>query len=518
MAGIDSTVPVISVPQLSTVARVMADVPMPVADPLPHSRLFNSNGSYACDNIKEHFVREGRLDINDAIQIVQRAAEILRGEKNLLRINDQVTVVGDIHGQFYDLVKVFELGGSVVNEQTQFLFLGDYVDRGVFSTEVCLFLFALKITYPNNYFLIRGNHECRHLTAYFNFKEECLKKYNLELYEEFMDCFDTLPLAALLNNKFLCMHGGLSPEISTLNDIENIVRFMEPPLSGPMCDLLWSDPHTEVEVYEDPDQPDFQHNNVRGCSYFYSFNAVQRFLDRNNLLSIIRAHEAQFEGYQMLKKIDSTEFPSVITVFSAPNYCGTYGNKGAVLRFQNNLLNIRQFSCSAAPYWLPNFQNVFQWSIPFVAEKVTEMLQAILSLEESPEEKAARKLAMRAAGAAGTAVNTNTPPAPASPIGKSASLGERAGQMKKKIVAVGKLIGMLRTLQTERETIQILKQQYGDNKLPMGLLSAGPQALRVEFNTFMNAKKTYESQEMRPPGAPPLSRSASRDLLASKKK
>lgn len=462
---------------------------MPVADPLPHSRLFKADNTYNCETLKEHFFQEGKLTLADAIQIVKRAAEVFRNEPNLLRINEQVTVVGDIHGQYYDLCKIFELGGSAANN-TKFLFLGDYVDRGVFSTEVCLYLFALKISHPNSYFLIRGNHECRHLTAYFNFKEECIKKYDLELYDELMECFDTLPLAALLNSKFLCMHGGLSPEIQSLADIESIVRFMEPPLSGPMCDLLWSDPHTEISVYEDPDTPEFQHNGVRGCSYFYSYNAVQRFLDRNNLLSIIRAHEAQFEGYQMLKKIDATVFPSVITVFSAPNYCGTYGNKGAVLRFQNNLLNIRQFSSSPAPYWLPNFQNVFQWSLPFVAEKVVEMLLAITTLadnddsDDSDDEDEPTTVA--------------TPRRVSNPPTVDGTLSERAGQMKKKIVAVGRLIGMLRTLQTERESISVLKQKYGDNKLPMGLLSAGAQAVRVEFNTFMTAKKLHQGEEARP--------------------
>eukprot|EP00696_Hemimastix_kukwesjijk_P009310 gnl/Hemi2/21801_TR7275_c0_g1_i1.p1 gnl/Hemi2/21801_TR7275_c0_g1~~gnl/Hemi2/21801_TR7275_c0_g1_i1.p1 ORF type:complete len:510 (-),score=155.90 gnl/Hemi2/21801_TR7275_c0_g1_i1:399-1928(-) len=476
-------VPVTAAPLLSTTERVMKDVTPPASEPLSRDKLFTPDGRYNCENLKEHFTREGRLSITDATTLVRKAAEALKNEPNLLRVTDQLTVVGDLHGQFFDLLKVFELGGAP-GLNSQYLFLGDYVDRGVFSTEICLYLFALKLTYPNNFHLLRGNHECRHLTAYFNFKEECRKKYNLELYEELMDAFDTLPLAAVLNNKFLCMHGGLSPDVKTLADIENIYRFMEPPLSGPMCDLLWSDPMSDG--YEDYSADEFMVNHVRGCSYFFSYNAVQRFLESNHLLSVIRAHEAQFEGYQMLKKIESTEFPSVITVFSAPNYCGTYGNKGAVLRFQNNLLNIRQFSCSPAPYWLPNFMNVFQWSLPFIAEKTTELLSSIMSLQDPDEEEAEEEKQAAA------------PPA----------LGERAGLFKKKVVAMSKLLRMLRTLRTENETIQILKTFYDGQKLPVGLLSAGATALRVEYNQFAKEKSKNQLEEARPPGLPPARRSA----------
>lgn len=111
------------------------------------------------------------------------------------------------------------------------------------------------------------------------------------------------------------------------------------------------------------------HNHVRGCSYFFSYPAACAFLEKNNLLSIIRAHEAQDAGYRMYRKTRTTGFPSVMTIFSAPNYLDVYNNKAAVLKYENNVMNIRQFNCTPHPYWLPNFMDVFTWSLPFVGEK-----------------------------------------------------------------------------------------------------------------------------------------------------
>ena len=173
--------------------------------------------------------------------------------------------------------------------------------------------------------------------------------------------------------------GGLSPEIHTLDDIKELDRFKEPPPYGPMCDLLWSDP---VEDYGHEKSLDEKYlfNATRGCSYFYTFKAVNDFLSRNCLLSVIRAHEAQDAGYRMYRKCPRSGFPSLMTIFSAPNYLDVYQNKAAILKYDTNIVNIRQFNSSPHPYWLPNFMNVFTWSLPFVGEKVTEMLVNILSI------------------------------------------------------------------------------------------------------------------------------------------
>ncbi|KAK2506334.1 hypothetical protein MC885_008606 [Smutsia gigantea] len=207
---------------------------------------------------------------------------------------------------------------------------------------------------------------------------KCRIKYSEQVYDACMDTFDCLPLAALLNQQFLCVHGGMSPEITCLDDIRKLDRFKEPPAFGPVCDLLWSDPSEDYGNEKSLEH--YTHNTVRGCSYFYSYPAVCEFLQNNNLLSIIRAHEAQDAGYRMYRKSQTTGFPSLITIFSAPNYLDVYNNKAAVLKYENNVMNIRQFNCSPHPYWLPNFMDVFTWSLPFVGEKVTEMLVNILNI------------------------------------------------------------------------------------------------------------------------------------------
>ena len=157
-----------------------------------------------------------------------------------------------------------------------------------------------------------------------------------------MESFCALPLGAVMNKQFLCIHGGLSPELNTLDDLRTLDRFREPPTQGLMCDLLWSDP---LENFGEEKTNDFfLHNNVRGCSNFFTYHAACAFLERNNLLSVIRAHEAQDAGYRMYKKTQTTGFPSVMTIFSAPNYLDVYNNKAAVLKYENNVMNIRQFS------------------------------------------------------------------------------------------------------------------------------------------------------------------------------
>jgi serine/threonine-protein phosphatase 2B catalytic subunit len=185
--------------------------------------------------------------------------------------------------------------------------------------------------------MLRGNHECRQLTSFFNFKQECDVKYDQEVYDRVMESFDALPIACSINDKFLAVHGGISPDIRKISDINKINRFQEPPKEGAFCDLLWADP---CENDEDAPFITWSENGNRGCSFIFGSRASTPFLNENDLLSIIRAHEAQLDGFKMYKWNNNVDFPSVITIFSAPNYCDVYNNKGAVIKFKVNDINL----------------------------------------------------------------------------------------------------------------------------------------------------------------------------------
>ncbi|PLN81584.1 calcineurin catalytic subunit CnaA [Aspergillus taichungensis] len=470
--------------QVSTTERVVKEVQAPALN-TPPDDLFWSPDDPSKPNLqflKQHFYREGRLTEDQALWIIQAGSQLLRSEPNLLEMDAPITVCGDVHGQYYDLMKLFEVGGDP--SETRYLFLGDYVDRGYFSIECVLYLWSLKIWYPNTLWLLRGNHECRHLTDYFTFKLECKHKYSERVYEACIESFCSLPLAAVMNKQFLCIHGGLSPEMHTLEDIKAIDRFREPPTHGLMCDILWADPLEEFGQEKTGDY--FIHNSVRGCSYFFSYPAACAFLEKNNLLSIIRAHEAQDAGYRMYRKTRTTGFPSVMTIFSAPNYLDVYNNKAAVLKYENNVMNIRQFNCTPHPYWLPNFMDVFTWSLPFVGEKITDMLIAILntcSKEELEDE---------------TPTSATEPTfSPTMPMDVESSEFKRRA-IKNKILAIGRLSRVFQVLREESEKVTELKTAAG-GRLPAGTLMLGAEGIKQAINNFEDARQVDLQNERLPP-------------------
>lgn len=471
---------------ISTQERVVKEVQAPAMNIPTDDQFFSKTekGKPDIAFLKNHFYREGRLKEDHALFIIEKATEVLHAEPNLLHVDAPVTVCGDIHGQYYDLMKLFEIGGNPAT--TRYLFLGDYVDRGYFSIECVLYLWSLKIWYPDTIFLLRGNHECRHLTDYFTFKLECKRKYSDRVYEACMNSFCALPLAAIMNKQFFCIHGGLSPELNTLDDIKNLDRFREPPTSGLMCDILWSDP---VEDFgQEKGSESFVHNHVRGCSYFFTYQAACTFLERNRLLSIIRAHEAQDAGYRMYRKTRTTGFPSVMTLFSAPNYLDVYNNKAAILKYESNVLNIRQFNCTPHPYWLPNFMDAFTWSLPFVGEKITDMLVAVLntcSQEELMESSDDESTAVSSTNALETTPEEDS--------------AERRRIVRNKILAVGRMARVFSVLREESERVSELKSMSGSAKLPAGTLALGAEGIKDAIKGFDDARKSDIENERLPP-------------------
>ena len=250
-----------------------------------------------------------------------------------------------------------------------------------------------------------------------------------------------------------------------------------------MCDILWSDPLEEFG--QEKTSEFFTHNNVRGCSYFFSYPAACHFLEKNNLLSVIRAHEAQDAGYRMYRKTRTTGFPSVMTIFSAPNYLDVYNNKAAVLKYENNVMNIRQFNCTPHPYWLPNFMDVFTWSLPFVGEKITDMLIAILNTCSKEELEDVETP---------SSIGPVSPPTGDDP----ASVDFKRRAIKNKILAIGRLSKMFQVLREEAERVTELKTASG-GRLPAGTLMLGAEGIKQAINSFEDARKVDLQNERLPP-------------------
>ena len=254
--------------------------------------------------------------------IVDKAYEIFQKEESLLKITAPLYICGDIHGQYYDLLHVFEILNYP--PQSTFLFLGDYVDRGKQSLECLLLLLCLKIKYPDKIFLLRGNHESEALNKIYGFFDECKRRLSIKCFKKITNLFNMMPISALINENILCMHGGLSKDLQNVDQINKILRPTEIPDEGLLCDLLWSDPNDTLTE-------DFG-SNERNISVTFSKNFVKNFVEKNNLDLICRAHQVVEEGFEFFADM------KLVTIFTAPNYMGEFDNNGGILEVGEDLL------------------------------------------------------------------------------------------------------------------------------------------------------------------------------------
>lgn len=261
------------------------------------------------------------LKIAEINAVCLAAREVFLSQPTLIELSPPVKIVGDVHGQYADLIRLFEMCGFP--PQANYLFLGDYVDRGKQSLETILLLLCYKIKFPENFFLLRGNHECANVTRVYGFYDECKRRTNIKTWKTFIDVFNTLPIASIVASKIFCVHGGLSPSLKSMDDIRRLVRPTDVPDYGLLNDLVWSDPSDTALDWED---------NERGVSFCYGKSVINAFLATHDMDLICRAHMVVEDGYEFYN--DRT----LVTVFSAPNYCGEFDNFGAVMSVSEDLL------------------------------------------------------------------------------------------------------------------------------------------------------------------------------------
>ncbi|ORZ30273.1 Metallo-dependent phosphatase-like protein [Catenaria anguillulae PL171] len=257
----------------------------------------------------------------DMRRLCEIVKALLMEESNIQPVSAPVTVCGDIHGQFYDLLELFRVGGEVPT--TNYIFMGDFVDRGYYSLESLTLLMVLKARWPDKITLLRGNHESRQITQVYGFFDECQQKYgNANVWKQCCQVFDLLALGAIVDGRVFCVHGGLSPDVRTLDQIRTIHRCQEVPHEGAFCDLMWSD----------PDDTDTWAVSPRGAGWLFGAKVTNEFNHINNLTLIARAHQLVQEGFKYM-------FPdeNLVTVWSAPNYCYRCGNVAAIMTIEDTL-------------------------------------------------------------------------------------------------------------------------------------------------------------------------------------
>ncbi|KAI6191974.1 Serine/threonine-protein phosphatase [Aphelenchoides bicaudatus] len=285
--------------------------------------------------IDKHLKFRQAVDYGDEAQELMQLIEIAKtticrqgdgASESLINVPIPVNICGDVHGQFFDIQRIFLSMG--LPDTKRYLFLGDYVDRGPNSVECISLLLALKICLPNRIYLLRGNHEVSVVNRTYGFWEELQKRFKIgvamKLFKEFNIIFTHLPLAALVRGRVLCMHGGISPKLRTIEDIRKIrLPFDDPPSNTLEQDLLWSDPAVGVHGFE--------FNKLREVSVCFGENELRKVCQKNNLDFIVRAHQVMPNGYGFFAG------RKLVTIFSAPNYAPELNNKAAILNIDKHM-------------------------------------------------------------------------------------------------------------------------------------------------------------------------------------
>ncbi|KFY07017.1 hypothetical protein V492_07527 [Pseudogymnoascus sp. VKM F-4246] len=273
------------------------------------------------DDMIERFKNGKKIHKKYVYQIIIATKKLVYDEPTMVEVDipkdATLTVCGDTHGQYFDLMELFRLNGFPTDKH-YYLFNGDFVDRGSWSTEIALLLYSYKWIRPNAFFINRGNHETDDMNRAYGFEGECKAKYNERTFKLFSESFSALPLATLIGHEYFVLHGGLfSDDKVTLDDIRKLNRHnqRQPGQEGLMMEMLWTDPQTAPG----------RGPSKRGVGMQFGPDVTKRFCDNNNLTAIIRSHEVRMDGYE------EEHNGKCITVFSAPRYCDSTENKGAYI-------------------------------------------------------------------------------------------------------------------------------------------------------------------------------------------
>ncbi|KAH0792110.1 Ser/Thr protein phosphatase [Histomonas meleagridis] len=260
------------------------------------------------------------------VDLVSYVKPILKDEPIVLNLNAKLKIVGDIHGNIDDLLRIFEKSGYP--PYTKYLFLGDYIDRGKFGIEVLILLLSLKAKYPNSIYLLRGNHETAIIPKMYGFFRECCSKYNVILYHEFTDLFQYLPIVAIVNEHIFCVHGGISQDLHSITDLSQKSKIEDIDEDKIISDLLWSDPSPTIHGFAP---------NTRGVGAFYGEDVLQKFLRENSLKILIRSHQMCQNGFNLPFKTEIC-----YTIFSNCDYCGC-NNSASILSVNENEIVVEEF-------------------------------------------------------------------------------------------------------------------------------------------------------------------------------